>query len=110
MNILLKAYEYWKYENINKKTFQTLDNNRTSFAQNNTSNEIGKSAEIDNIGEGDEMIVPNNKMVQRWGVIISSPLYELCVNLIGIINVSSIVIRQTTIASSTKYITYWMYL
>ena len=27
MNILLNAYEYWRYENINKQTFQQIDLN-----------------------------------------------------------------------------------
>ena len=25
MNVLLNAYEYWRYENINKQTFKQLD-------------------------------------------------------------------------------------
>ena len=39
---------------------------------------------------------------------MSSPGYELFVNLIGIFNIACIVIRQSEVTESTYLVTYWM--
>lgn len=40
-------------------------------------------------------------MKQEWTNIISSPQYELFVNIIGIINILSIVVRQVDFTDTT---------
>ena len=41
---------------------------------------------------------------------MQSPMYELVVNIVGIVNILMIVIRTIDISESTNYITIWIYL
>ena len=41
---------------------------------------------------------------------MSSPQYELCVNVVGICNILCIVIRQVDITETTGYIKGWIYI
>lgn len=48
--------------------------------------------------------------VKEWGNIMQSPIYELVVNIVGIVNILMIVIRTIDISESTNYITVWIYI
>ena len=41
---------------------------------------------------------------------MSTPQYELIVNIIGIFNILCIVVRQVDLSDSTNFITYWIYI
>ena len=41
---------------------------------------------------------------------MSSPQYELCVNVVGICNILCIVIRQVDITETTRYISGWIFI
>ena len=42
--------------------------------------------------------------------MMQSPIYELVVNIVGIVNIMMIVIRTIDISESTSYITIWIYI
>jgi hypothetical protein len=92
MNILLNAYEYWRYENKNKITFDSIDHNDT----------FRETLKL----ESSVKIEPRRK----WAKFMSSPQYELIVNILGIINIQCIVIRQVDIMETTNYISNWIYI
>jgi hypothetical protein len=50
----------------------------------------------------------SQEQLDRFHANMSSPGYELFVNIIGIFNISCIVIRQVEITDSTEFITYWI--
>ena len=47
---------------------------------------------------------------KKWAKVMSSPQYELSVNILGIINILCIVIRQVDITETTNYISKWIYI
>ena len=46
---------------------------------------------------------------KKYAKLMGSPQYELVVNIVGIINILCIVIRQVDITETTNYISKWIY-
>ena len=63
MNLLLNAYEYWKYENINKQTFHQLDQQDEDLAKS-TNEEKSRSSCCNCISE---------ERKNEWSAWMSSP-------------------------------------
>ena len=93
MNILLNSYEYWRYENKNKQTFESIDHHC----------ELRETE----IKCAHSEVKPSAR--KRWAKMMGSPQYELSVNIVGIINILCIVIRQVDITETTNYISKWIY-
>lgn len=51
----------------------------------------------------------SDELKEEWANMMSSPQYELFVNIIGIINILSIVVRQVDFTDSTNFIKAWIY-
>lgn len=51
---------------------------------------------------------PVEQPKQSWQQYMNSPQYELLVNIIGIFNIVSIVVREVEIEETTTYILGWM--
>ena len=93
MNLLLSAYEYWKYENQNKKTFVQLE----------------KDAALDTDEKDYQSFLETKKTVLQkrvdsFATTMASPKYELVVNIIGIINILCIVVRQVDLTDTSGMI------
>ena len=67
----------------------------------------GQRIEIDNSERTEEEKNNGGRFfyVLMW---MSSPKYEFAVDIIGMLNILFIVVRQINITDSTKFITYWM--
>lgn len=87
MNALLNGYEYWCYE---KKYNQTFD--------------LAKSDSSDS--KDPDVVTPG----RNWRKIMASPQYELVINVLGIMNVLCIVVREGDFTETRNYIEKWIYL
>lgn len=115
MNILLNAYEYWRYENVNKQTFQQLekeDENKKEMQERKQSN--ASAQRLDSVssdmrrGPKKKCFCLSEELVNNWSTLMSSPQYDLFVNIIGIFNILCIVVRAVDLTDSTAFITYWI--
>ena len=107
MNILLNAYEYWQYENKNKQAFKEID----EFEDFKETSRYRRSVKDKSVSvkknDGKKTF---KSYVKEWGELMQSPMYELVVNIVGIVNILMVVIRTIDISESTNYITIWIYL
>lgn len=101
MNILLTAYEFWRYENKNKQVFKQLNCEGNGFRMSASADMVGSLANIDPIKE-------QNHCVQKISLAMDTPKYELFVNVVGVVNLVCIVIRQYTM-DTTSQIYAWIY-
>lgn len=100
MNLLLNAYEYWRYEKKNQQKFEPLSSEHE--------NQLGDS------GHHHERMHlrhthSDEKQKFSWKVFMDSPQYELAVNIVGVFNILCIVVKQIDVAGTTQYILGWMY-
>jgi hypothetical protein len=52
----------------------------------------------------------NHAVLTKWSDLMSSPQYELMVNIVGIFNILCVVVRQVDLTDSTNFIEYWIFL
>lgn len=113
INLLFNAYEYWRFEKINKQTLNHIgqaqeDQDTHTISQSGlvipSHNTMRVSAKKRRCG-----CVTEERM-NDWSNMMSSPQYELFVNIIGIFNILCIVIRQVDFTDTTDFITTWIYI
>lgn len=110
--MLLNAYEYWRYESKNTQTFEAIEANENLYQ----SNKVLESSRRHGHSHGAGGVIHNNEenssfwSAEAWQRVMSSPQYELCVNIVGICNILCIVIRQVDITETTGYIKGWIYI
>ena len=113
MNVLLNAYEYWRYESKNTQTFEAIEANETLHQ---SIKENRRSSRVHGHSHGANGVIQSGNESQglcdteTWQRLMSSPQYELCVNVVGICNILCIVIRQVDITETTGYIKGWIYI
>ena len=113
MNILLNAYEYWRYENINKQTFNQIDQDGESAPASSSYRHSTSKASVNvkgsQIGSKKKEKSKQPDIFKKWSALLSSPLYEFCVNVVGVFNILCILIIQLDTKGSEEFIEYWIY-
>lgn len=72
MNVLLNAYEYWRYENINKQTFHQLDHQHDELINSKISGNGRKESEFE-IKPKKKCGCISEEIQLKWSTMMSSP-------------------------------------
>lgn len=96
MNVLLTAYEYYKYESANTNTFAALDRSSSM------------ASKVSDLEEEKKGCCVSEQRRQNLEAMIASPYYEIFINFVGITNILSIMIRQMGISDSTYFYSCWI--